>query len=364
MEKQAQFDQSRQSSGFFSFEAHAGETSLTCELVNDGKKSDFACEKENFGETARWQTERHKQMYRMQQFAYRCYINEKEEFYKRINVLEKEVTDYKDKFQKMKNENNYLLEEIGRLEFEKEEKTNKQKRQNFFRQIYFPKRNKAEDDVVNDQTNTERAYSQLSVSTEQPINITTILESVPDEENATNNITHTKFGLDLKPDEPCTSECSASTNTQQPTDMTETLVLTTDEENTNDVTSISPPQNEPRRDNILDKNSNLSSGLLLCYDKDKYYQDMLKDMGKFLPHDDVLKLKEWASEKFSIDPELNAADILSLLDQNENINTLSELRSFFNSISRTDNVYRIDEFLQGNYIQWRIKSDSEAAEDR
>ena len=334
MEKQTQFDQSRNSSGFFSFEAHTEEKSPTCELKNEKINSDFACEREDYGKISRsWQTERHEQMGRIPQLEY-----EKEELHKRVDVLEEEL-------EKKEIENNDLLEEIGRLEFEKDVEKNKQKRQKVFQQIYVPKQNTAEGDVVNDQTHTKGAYSQLSVSTEQPIGITTTLKSLPDEENATNDITHTKFGL--KPDEPCTSESSASTNTQQPIDMTETLTLVSapDEDRMYQV-----PHIESSRDDVLDENCNLSSRLLPCYDKNEYYKDLLKVMGKVLLHDDVLKLKEWASKKFSIDRKLNAADILSRLDQNKSIDTLSELRSFFDSITRTDNVYRIDEFLQGNYI--------------
>jgi hypothetical protein len=82
-----------------------------------------------------------------------------------------------------------------------------------------------------------------------------------------------------------------------------------------------------------------------------YYRDLLKIMAQRLLCDHVVKLKDWASERFSIDRSKNAADVLSYLDQTGVIHAsnLSELRDFFESINRIDLVHTIDEFLDGNY---------------
>lgn len=299
------FDQSRYSSGCFSFEVPSGENTLdpTCELKN---KKNVACEAENY--------ELQKQIHYTREMQFAC-----EEMEKRIHVLE-------NKLQWANNEIHDLREQVGQLEFEKAKKENEQKKQSLFQQIYSPKHNTAKDRTA-----------QFNVSTEQQTDLATTLESVPGEENATNDI-----GL-----KPCTAERSVFTCTQQPIDITETLVSAPDEENANDAVIAILPPNEPSADNIRDENTNLSPRPLPCCDKDKY-KDLLRVMAKSLSGGDVLKLKKWASENFSVDPNLNAADILSRLDQNQTIDTLSELRSFFDSITKIDNVYRIDEFLQGN----------------
>ncbi|CAB4023970.1 ---NA--- [Paramuricea clavata] len=82
-----------------------------------------------------------------------------------------------------------------------------------------------------------------------------------------------------------------------------------------------------------------------------YYRDLLKNMAQPLLCDDVVKLNDWASERFSIDRSKNAADVLSYLDRTGVIHAsnLSELRDFFESINRIDLVHIIDEFLHGNY---------------
>lgn len=332
------FNQSRNSSGFFSFggDAHApGENTSDLAFESEKhkkKKSDLACEKQCYRVNAIWHCEHHQQAnnYRLEIFRMAYEVEQKD---KRIEELEKKIQEYEQ----------LSLDEFGQLEFEKDKEENERKNKILFDEIYFDNRKTAENDVANDREKCayclqlkpgQSTDNNCRASTEHPIDLPKTPESVLNDENAAND---TRCGHGLKRDKSYSAECSVSACAQQPVDTSETLESAPDEENTNEAHPVRP-QSEVCLDNILDLNT-----------KDMHYQKMLKGMVKCLLCDDVVNLKEWANEKFSIDRELNAADILSRLDQNETIDTLSELRSFFESIGRTDNVYIIDEFRQGNY---------------
>jgi hypothetical protein len=81
------------------------------------------------------------------------------------------------------------------------------------------------------------------------------------------------------------------------------------------------------------------------------YKLLLLSLGQRLLSSDVNKLKDWATQNFSIDNARNAINVLFELDTKGIINAseLSQLRNFFESIVRIDLVYIIDEFLLGNY---------------
>jgi hypothetical protein len=74
-----------------------------------------------------------------------------------------------------------------------------------------------------------------------------------------------------------------------------------------------------------------------------------------LLYSDIIKLKEWANRKFSIDSNLSRAKIILQLDQKGVINAsdVGQLRVFFESITRFDLVYLIDEFYNGDYDKLR-----------
>ena len=81
------------------------------------------------------------------------------------------------------------------------------------------------------------------------------------------------------------------------------------------------------------------------------YKLLLLSLGQSLLSSDVVKLKDWASQNFSIENAQNATDVLLQLHQKGIINAsnLSPLRDFFESIVRIDLVHIIDEFLLGHY---------------
>ena len=85
------------------------------------------------------------------------------------------------------------------------------------------------------------------------------------------------------------------------------------------------------------------------------YKLLLLTLSGRLQRSDVIKLKEWANEKFSVDTNLNANDVILQLDRKGAITTLdlSQLRVFFESILRFDLLYLIDEFNNGDYDKLR-----------
>ncbi|CAB4003653.1 Gastrula zinc finger [Paramuricea clavata] len=85
------------------------------------------------------------------------------------------------------------------------------------------------------------------------------------------------------------------------------------------------------------------------------YRLLLLTISDRLLYSDIIKLKEWANEKFSVDSNLSPAKVILQLDQKGAINAsdLDQLRVFFESVTRFDLVYLIDEFYNGDYDKLR-----------
>ena len=88
------------------------------------------------------------------------------------------------------------------------------------------------------------------------------------------------------------------------------------------------------------------------------YKLLLVSLGQRFLSCDIVKLKNWASQNFSINNPQNATDVLFQLDQKGIINAsdLIQLSHFFESIVRIDLVYIIDAFLLGDYSLLRQTS--------
>ncbi|XP_028409441.1 zinc finger protein BRUTUS-like At1g74770 [Dendronephthya gigantea] len=86
------------------------------------------------------------------------------------------------------------------------------------------------------------------------------------------------------------------------------------------------------------------------------YKILLLTLSQSLLSSDVIKLKDWASEKFSIERAQNTTDVFFKLDEKGVINAedLNQLRSFFQSIVRYDLLHMIDIFLLGDYSLLRL----------
>ncbi|XP_028409403.1 uncharacterized protein LOC114532005 isoform X2 [Dendronephthya gigantea] len=81
------------------------------------------------------------------------------------------------------------------------------------------------------------------------------------------------------------------------------------------------------------------------------YKILLLTLAQGLLSSDVIKLKHWASQNFSIENASNASDVFFKLDEKGAINAedLSNLCVFFKSIIRYDLLHMIDLFLLGDY---------------
>ena len=81
------------------------------------------------------------------------------------------------------------------------------------------------------------------------------------------------------------------------------------------------------------------------------YKLLLLSLAQRLPSYDIVKLKDWAAQNFSIENPQNAREVFFRLDQKGIIHAsdLSQLRDFFESIVRFDLVHTIDAFLLGDY---------------
>ncbi len=81
------------------------------------------------------------------------------------------------------------------------------------------------------------------------------------------------------------------------------------------------------------------------------YKLLLLSLSQRLLSLEVVMLKDWAAQNFSINNPHDATDVLFQLDQKGVISAsdLSQLSDFFESINRFDLVYIIDAFLLGDY---------------
>ncbi|CAB4033358.1 RING finger and CHY zinc finger domain-containing 1, partial [Paramuricea clavata] len=112
--------------------------------------------------------------------------------------------------------------------------------------------------------------------------------------------------------------------------------------------SISIEQDDSGRESISLCNVPPTSVATTLYNN---YKFLLLSLGQRLLSSEVVKLRDWVTQNFSIDNPQNATDALVQLDQKGVINAsdLSQLCDFFESIVRFDLVYIIDAFLLGDY---------------
>ena len=115
-----------------------------------------------------------------------------------------------------------------------------------------------------------------------------------------------------------------------------------------EVLSFSVQQHDSGMENIsLDSKPPVSVATTLYNN----YKLLLLTLAQRLLASDVVMLKDWAAQNFSIKNPQNATDVLFQLDEKRVINAsdLNRLSDFFESIIRFDLVYVIDAFLRGDY---------------
>ena len=81
------------------------------------------------------------------------------------------------------------------------------------------------------------------------------------------------------------------------------------------------------------------------------YKLLLLTICNSLLRSDIIKIREWANNKFAFERNLSPTDIIFQLDRRGAFNAfdLSELRAYFVSIVKFDLVYLIDQFSRGDY---------------
>ena len=81
------------------------------------------------------------------------------------------------------------------------------------------------------------------------------------------------------------------------------------------------------------------------------YKLLLLQISQCLLQDELMKLKDWATSKYSVEPSAEAFDILAELDNKGIISSsnLTVLKDFFEGITRIDIVVIIENFQEGNY---------------
>ena len=112
--------------------------------------------------------------------------------------------------------------------------------------------------------------------------------------------------------------------------------------------SISIEQDDSGRESISLCNVPPTSVATTLYNN---YKFLLLSLGQRLLSSEIVKVRDWVTQNFSIDNPQNATDALVQLDQKGVINAsdLSQFWDFFESIVRFDLVYIIDAFLLGDY---------------
>jgi hypothetical protein len=236
---------------------------------------------------------------------------------------EREVED-------LKRLNTGLFEELGRVETEQGMRVNEEKNVTWFQNIYRPKRKMAESEKPNVLKSDKVCFAECSACTERP---TDKLETLTSNDE---NVDGVSLG-------------SPGNETFSDNLQSENISPGQDEDSSNKA-SRAPPDSGPAAEETHTASPPLLEKDNSFRDQKKCYKKILKIIPQNLLSQDVLKLKEWACEKLSIDGFEDVADVLACLEQEGIIgaSNLSELRSFFESITKFDFVHVIDLFLQGD----------------
>jgi hypothetical protein len=296
-------------------------------------KSQFAIEKRNFFKT-----------------KYEFAIEKKNISEEKI-LLENELRQLQDKYGNLEKQYKDTLLDFGRLSVESDSKTNLKKESETFQKLFFPKlsaslvssshfnhRSTINSDVQSNSVQSEDekkplpALSLPSPSGEQFVGAGGELVELnacqgdnqskgfeAQNQNQGSNVRPNNESIDVSPDSPPLPTEVHERSTAQPLGLI----------------------NEP--------SSSVSAHVYNAY------KLLLLTFSDRLLHSDIIKLKEWSNEKFSSDSNLSPAKVILQLDQKGAINAsdLGQLRVFFESITRFDLVYLIDEFYNGDYDKLR-----------
>jgi hypothetical protein len=258
-------------------------------------------------------------------------------------IMEREIED-------LKRLNTELLEELGRVETEQGMRVNDEKNATWFQNIFPPKRKMAESEKPNVLKSDKVCLTECSASTERP---TDKLETLTSNHENVDGVSLGSPGNETYSDHLQSENISPGQDEDSSNKASRAPSFVPDNEPATEEThTASPPllekdnsfRDQEQHDAEMNISDNELDHLSRCYKK------ILKIIQQNLLSQDVLKLKEWACQKLSTDGFEDVADVLACLEQQGIIgaSNLSELRSFFESITKFDFVHVIDLFLQGD----------------
>ena len=263
--------------------------------------------------------------------------------------LEKDRQKWEAKFQRMENDYRDILLEFGQLSVENDSNIYKVKESEKFQKIFPPKSSASL--VANTEGNMSLPFCSKSTipsdaqrhSAQTKAAAKTVLTQSPSESRGRT----VSAGAGLADFTPCPEDHYQSDRNQNRLNATnktnvssENMPFSVQVEDRSNVEPIS----------LINKPScSIAAQIYIAYNL------LLSTISNLLLSSDIIKIREWAKEKFEVENNCSLTDMFSQLDQKGAINAfdLSQLRTFFESIGRCDLVYLIDEFSGGDYDKFK-----------
>ena len=312
----------------------------------------------------------------------------------REKELEDENLSLKKKVKSLQIQNKEILVELGQITVEKTAKENEEKRSESFRQVFhsplhedkrsgmsYSQNDGSNNDLYPQSSDPNGSFGRLLTNRRPTPPILTGAEALVQENNRQSDSKVTNDEKEREfPEGNNESVSTVSINSDQQTATTQNIPniqsgeQSSGGEETNqfrgnhdeastsrngyDDLSFSVQQHDSGRESISLSNIPPTSVATTLYNN---YKFLLLSLARNLLSSDVVMLKDWAAQNFSINNPRNTTDILFQLDQKGVINAsdLHQLSDFFESIIRFDLVHIIDAFLLGDY---NLLRQSQAAE--
>ena len=261
--------------------------------------------------------------------------------------LEVKRQKWKNKLQKMENDYKDILLELGRLLVENDSNKNIGKENAKFKKIFHPKSSASLVAITEDNMSPLFSSKPIispdapphSAKTEAVTNLSPVLTQSPSE----SRVQIPGAGAGLADFVPCPED-------QYQIERNQNSLNATYESNVSSENMKFSLQVEDRSnvEPISLINKPTCSTDIQVYIA---YKLLLSAISIWLLTSDIIKIREWAKDKFEVENNRSLTDIFSQLDQKGVIKAfdLSQLRKFFESIGRCDLVYLIDEFSGGDY---------------
>ena len=267
--------------------------------------------------------------------------------------LEHEKQEWKNKFQKMETDYKDILLELGRLYVENDSNKNKGKENEKFKKIFHPKSSASLVAITEDNMSPLFSSKSIIPSDAPPHSLKTgavtnsapVLTQSPSESRSREQTL--AAGAGLADFVPCPEDQYQSVRNQNSLNAphesnvsSENRPFSVQVEDRSNVEPIS----------LINKPScSIAAQIYIAY------KLLLSAIPNLLLSSDIIKIREWAKEKFEVENNISLTDMFSQLDQKKAINAfdLGQLRTFFESIGRCDLVYLIDEFSGGDYEKFK-----------